>query len=241
MSKSDPRQLDLLDYLKYDAHKEGYPLRQRLIADGFAHDYSLQLNRGLMHDDGEGVVNSRLCRSPVFYECVDGHERVVLRHHKLAFQPLPTALLNKGYTLEWAAPSHRHTMDGQRMHAADLATDKHLAELVRTAYLTTRERVYDAIASNLSHILSAKNARRLMVWMQETDPRHEPSDRSAAVLATGMLLISSGNFVQFDDRKYSVRARAWAALHALEDGWVKRKGHLLNVTAEGRARQLETA
>lgn len=98
-------------------------------------------------------------------------------------------------------------------HACDLATDKHVDELIATRHLTDDERIADAIEHGVTYgLLSAANGRRLLALIGAEEPADKSKSTKLKCLdhhrALGWIVINGAD----------ERACAWLMIHAVENG-----------------------
>lgn len=223
------------------------PLRDALIAAGFApNGYILDLNRGVSID-GPVDLPSRLFRFPVEYmdrKRTGAESRLLLRHPLLRDYPAVAAFLDDieaktGFRAEWADQDEfgrDFGAQGRWWHAVDLCSDKHWQDLLRTKQFTDRDCIFGAVRIGLEHkMLALKHARSIMVDLESA----EPFDRSADALAgKGLWPFKDG------DKKFIApnitpkgEAGAWLTIHGMEDGWLAYVGKYLSVTKAGMERR----
>lgn len=122
-----------------------------------------------------------------------------------------------GLTPEWS--TKRRGMDGRWHHAVDLANDKGIHHLLASLEHTTRDRALDAIGHGVHYgRLSVGLARDALVNLAVV----EPEDRSHGLLVgNGMNPCRTfGGPNICTGHQFTSAQRAWAEIHAIEDGWV---------------------
>lgn len=215
------------------------PLKEAIIGAKLEHnDFLLQINRTLQNR-AEIPFPSRLYRFPVAFMDRDrfgGEESKLLLQHPLIGESEYVAPFLEEIEAKTGIRPHYEACDEfgrdrgelpRWWHAVDLCNNEHWRHLLDTIqYCGTRE-VFNAVRFHIENCgLSTVNARKIM---RELDA-DEPEDRSrAAILGDGM---SPGGTLQGISPNIRLRgsAGAWLAIHAVEDGWLKKKGSFMMVT-----------
>lgn len=110
--------------------------------------------------------------------------------------------------------------------------------LFQTWNLTTYSDICRMVKLQVAYgALSPMHARTILGRLAIEHPFAEPLDRSAAALTAGMVAIVRADLVWIEGDKLPLEVAVWATVHALEDGWVKRKRDRgLQLTPLGRER-----
>ncbi|MBB4066769.1 hypothetical protein [Gellertiella hungarica] len=220
------------------------PVKEALLGAKLEHnEFLLNLNRGLT-SKLHVPFPSRLYRFPVEFMDRDrtktASSQLLLRHPRLWDCEFVAPFLEEieqrsGIRAVWQDHDEFGRDRGELprwWHAVDLCNNKHWSHLMDTAHLTGTDEIFRAVRFHIECCsLSTKTARQIMRQL-ETE---EPADRSrGAILGDGM---SPGRCQQGISPNIRLRGPegAWLAIHAVEDGYLKKRGSFMMVPPDTMA------